>query len=379
MNQLNDAKNLIEKSQNICLLPSKNIHGDVLGATLALFNALKKMGKNVDMLAKEIPTNLQFLNNSTKNSVISINISEKQAKKIYYEKNERNIKIYLNCEKEPIKKSDISFARLEKNYLLEFTNDENKALSQKDIFITIGAKSLEDLPISGQGIELFYKNPVLNIDNQLSNENFGEINLVNLTSSLSETSTEIIKSINETIIDKDIATQLLTGVLYFSQNLKRPKTRPITFEAASYLIEKKADHQKIIQHLYKTNSISKIKLLGRSLEKLNFNKEKNLYQIILDREDFQNSGTTSKDLSFIINELKLNFWIPCFPESNFLILWEEYSPTNNLKGILYSSKTYYFKTILKNFEGTSQGNRVLFSINKNNLRLAQEEILNILR
>lgn len=371
MLSFDDAKNLIATSQNICILPSKNLQGDVLGAALALSYTLRKINKDVNLCLEKIPEKLQFLddeqfNNKNNNSVISIETLGKEIKEMRYEKNGREMKIYLTCQKGAIEEKDICF------------QPETGFINETDLLITLGVKNFEDLNPSKQEIKLFHNAPVLNIDNQASNANFGEVNLINLISSLSEISTQFIKSINENLLDANIATPLLAGIISFSQNLKSPKTRPRTFETASYLIEKGANHQKIIQHLYKTKPLSQIKLLGRVLEKLGFNEKKQLHQILLTKKDFQNTGTTSKDLSFIIEELRSNFWIPASLGSDLLILWESHASENLIKGIFYSLKPDFRKTILDNFQGISQGNRALFVIREKDLRSAQEKILKIL-
>jgi nanoRNase/pAp phosphatase (c-di-AMP/oligoRNAs hydrolase) len=374
MTSLNDAKNLIAKAQNICLLPSKNIQGDILAATLALFYSLEKINKNVNTTTlKKIPEQFQFLNNNrllpAKNLTISVDTSQKEIQDIKYEKNDKNLKIHLTCAKGALQEKDI---------LMEAQYEDNNGLNPVELLITLGVKSLEDLNLSDKEIQSLSETPILNIDNQPSNENFGEVNLINLCSSLCEIVVEVIKSTDEALLDENIATQLLSGIIWSSQNFKNPNVRSKTFETASYLIEKKADHTKIIQRFYKTKPISRVKLLGRVLEKIIFNKEKELYQILLSRNDFQNSETSSKDLGFVIEELRANFWIPSAPCPNLLILWESHGSKDLTKGIFYSTKLDSIKSILDNFEGISKDNRALFIIREKNIKTAQAKTLSAL-
>ncbi len=191
-----------------------------------------------------------------------------------------------------------------------------------DLLITMGVKSLEEIgSFFEQNSQLFSQTPVLNIDNHPSNENFGEVNLVDVTSPLAEILTNLIKFMeaeDEAFLDEKIATHLLTGVICASQNFRNAKTRPKTFETSAYLIERGGDHQKIIKHLYKQKSVSQINLLGKILEKLSFNEPRELYSASLTEKDFQDCKSSSRDLSFVVEELKFNFrYLP-----NLLILWE---------------------------------------------------------
>ncbi len=355
MDALSQVKNLIEDSQNILIVPNPQTLGDSLSSALALLFTLRKMGKNANILTDKIPENFQFLANlepfSSRDFVISIDGSEKEIGEMRYEKNENGLKIYLTLNKGKISEQDVAFSTLGQN---------------PDLLITLGIKSSKDLDC--------YRAPILNIDNQSLNETFGEVNLIETTNSLAEISLNLIKVLGPELISGNIATCLLTGVICASQNFRDPKTKPKTFETSAYLINQGADHQKIIQHLYKQKSLAQIRILGRILEKLNFDKEKELYDATLTEADFQECQVRPKDLGFTIEELKFNFhYLP-----SLLILWETHASPMTIKGVFYSIKPSLVEKILENYEGVSRGEGVLFSTKDNNLTLAKEKILKIL-
>lgn len=120
-----------------------------------------------------------------------------------------------------------------------------------------------------------------------------------------------------------------------------------------------------------TENSSKVKLLSQVLNKLELDQKAGFYFASLAREDFLFSGTSPKDLSFVIEELKSNFKI-----SSLLLLWENYAPKGLIRGVFYSSQSDSVKKILKNFEGSSKGKGVLFSIkDSNDLKEAKEKVL----
>lgn len=374
MNSLDQAKNLIEKSQNIMIFPSPASQGDSLGTALALFFTLKKLGKNVNIICAEVPEKFKFLAElQPKEFVISVNTAEKEISEMRYEKNNSDLKIYLTLGSGNLAQNDFSF--VPKPVTSQIQSEQGNILAP-NLLIVLGSASLEELDAGfNENSGLFYKTPILNIDNHASNENFGEVNLTDTTCSVAEISTGLIRLFaKENLFSSETCTCLLTGVVWASQNFRNPKTRPQTFETSAFLIEKGADHQKIIQHLYKQKSISQIKLLGKILEKLNYNEQKELYSSSLTEEDFKLCQSSSKDLSFVVEELKFNFrYLP-----NLLILWESHASPVVIKGIFCSNRPELAEKILENFEGASRGEGVLFLARENNLDIVKEKVLKIL-
>ncbi|MBI2041921.1 MAG: hypothetical protein HYT20_02805 [Candidatus Nealsonbacteria bacterium] len=364
MDAVNLAKNIIEKSQNILISTSPELQGDNLGSTLALFYTLKKLGKNVNVRIGDVPEKFKFLANnylpSVGNFVISVNTEGKEISQMRYEKNGKDLKIYLALNKGQVSRDDVSFAP---------SATQESSVSDYDLLITIGNQSLESVP------QNLWTLPMLNIDNQPRNENFGEVNLIEMTSSLAEIATGLIKSIgNGDLFDKEISTCLLAGVIWSSQNFRNPKTRPKTFETSAFLIEKGANHQEIIQRLYKQKNISQIKLLGKTLENLSFCEPKEIYSANIKESDFKECQASSKDLSFVLEELKFHFrHLP-----NLLILWESHASPPITKGIFYSPNQNLTEKIIENFESNSNGAGAIFLVRETDLNIAREKVLNIL-
>ncbi len=366
MEDFSQAKNLIERSQSILILPPQEIDGDTLASSLALFSTLKKLGKNVNVLIGKMPEKFKFLDGwqsrAAEDFVISIDTSGKEIAKMRYERSSGDIKIFLTVSKGELQDKDASFPIIAR---------------PSDLLVTIGVKSLTDVgEFFKQNSHIFSETPILNIDNHSSNENFGEVNLVDASSSSAEILTNLIRfmeSEDEAFLDENIATNLLTGVICASQNFRNPGTGPKTFETSAFLIERGGNHQKIIQHLYKQKSVSQINLLGRILEKLSINEPKELYSASLAEKDFQECQASSRDLGFVVEELKFNFrYLP-----NLLILWESHASPVVIKGIFYSPKKELVEKIMQNYEGVSKGDGVLFVIREPDLVSAKESLLRI--
>ena len=367
MNSIDLAKNIIGKSQNILIFSSPESHGDGLGSGLALFYTLKKIGKNVNIDIGNVPEKFKFLTDNddisspASNFTISINTEGKEISRMRYEKNGKDLKIHLALSKGAVSVGDISFAPP--------PFGQNPLLPQPDLLIAIGAQSLENIDRN------FWNLPILNIGNEPQNENFGEVNLIEMTCSLSEITTRLVRSlIAQELLDEKTATCLLSGIIWFSQNFRNPKTRPKTFETSAFLIESGANHQKIIQYLYRQKNIAQIKLLGKILENLNLYEPKDVYSASLKEDDFRACGASSKDLAFVMEELKFHFrHLP-----NLLVLWESHASPPLIKGIFYSPNSLFTEKILENFEAVSKNNGALFLIREADLNVARKKVLNIL-
>ena len=355
MDLFQKSKKLIDEARNIYILPSIDNQDESVSTSLALFYTLKKLQKNVNLIIDKFPEKFQFLIPSLdfisepKNFVISIPSSKAEVSQIQYEKDKEGLKIYLTLDKGNIKKNDISFC---------FN------ISKPDLLITVGNKNL---PLDQSfNIEC----PILNIDNQTENENFGQVNLIKNNFSLAEIVNGFLKSIDNDLIEKDIATCLLTGIIISSGNFQNQKTSTETFEAAAFLIKKGASHQQIINHLYKSKSLPRVKFLSKIFRNLNFEPKKEISWAVLDSPNFQD--LTDSDASFITEQL--NF----FNLQNLLVLWKSHASGPLSKGFFYSEKTDLSKKILENYQGTMKNNSVFFSVENSDLNFVKDKILKTL-
>src|SRR4030042_5811305 len=192
MDVLNQAKNLIKKYQNIsiCLPETQNVsltEGDVFCSGSALFYILKKINKNVNLSLKRIPNGFEFLTGSR--FVISVDTKKSDVAEVFYEKNSENLKIWLTATGTELSSKTISFSS--QNFPPETEN------FNPELLITLGAQGFEGL---GKAFfekpELFYQTPLINIDNNPSNQNFGEVNLIDIKScSCSEIIIDLIRTL----------------------------------------------------------------------------------------------------------------------------------------------------------------------------------------
>ncbi|MEK7540764.1 MAG: hypothetical protein AAB529_00775 [Patescibacteria group bacterium] len=240
MTDLEQANQLIKEAKNIYIIPPQTNEPESIAGALALFYTLKELNKNVNLIIEELPEKLKFLIPSLdfisypKNFVISIPRKLTDVSQVYYEKNDEALKIHLTIDNGNIKKDDISF------YFSGSKPDMVVALGIQDFRVQL----LEKLDSFGFLID----SPILNIDNNQENKNFGKINLIK-NCSFSEILIDLIKLINKDSIKKEAADCLLTGLIIYTDNFKNSKTTADVFEAAGLLMKKGANIKEIIDNI----------------------------------------------------------------------------------------------------------------------------------
>ncbi len=365
---------LIDKSNNVLVATPENINGDALGSALALQGALKKLGKNAQLIIpKELPTKFGFLpiTNSLsydilqeREFVLSIKNPKGHINNLYYENTEDLLHIYLKA-KEKIEEKDLRIVNSHPFDLIFTINNRG--------FENLG-KAFEYYP------ELFFDIPVINIDNHTANENYGEINLIDVaSSSVSEIVMGLIDFLDRNLLDQEIATWILTGLIDATDNFQSSKTTPRTFNNAALLINRGGNQQEIIRYLYKTKSLDFLRLWGLVLHGLSWNEAKRLVLGKIKQEDFQKTNTSPEFIPQILEEIKT-----AFPEmQTTLILWQAL-PTGGqaadekIKGTIYSLNLELLKNLHPKLGGILKDENLLLEIKSQSLEETEKQLLNLI-
>jgi len=359
--EIKKVKKVIEKSRNIGLCCSPDFRKDTFPATLALFYTLKKLGKNVNFLNKEYPLKFNFLikrervHFSQADFLIAIKEAGAKISQLSYEKTDSGILLYLKTNGGELKKEDIFFQPLKSYGLLISVGVEKK----KKIETLINEKPKF----------------LINIDNQIENENFAGINIVEVgSSSISEIVFETIRLIDDKLFDREISNCLLCGIIQGTSNFQDLKINSQTFQKVSFLMEKGANFNELVSRLYGLKEELSLRLFGKVLSKIKIVEEKNLGLVVLKKEDFSEIGSSPSHLKFTLEKLSSSL----FPFQNFLCLWESVNSPPLTKGVFYSPSKKMIEKILGNFPGKQKGNGVLFVSEEPNIEEVKEKILKFL-
>lgn len=366
---------LIKRSSKILVLPSSPPDGDSLGSAIALYLVLKKLDKEATVLCSDpIPELYDFLPNiqvigdkltSSSDFIITLDCRRNKIETIKSSVESDKVNIIITPVDGQISEQDISFTKGKVDY---------------DLIITVDTAELGQLrDIYEKNIELFHQIPVINIDHHISNTHFGKINYVDMmASSATELLLPLIEELGreeeKELMDEDIATLLLTGIITDTGSFQNANTTPKSFECASELIAYGARQQEIIQYIYKTKQLSQLKLWGRVLSKIQTDAQHRLVWSTVSQQDFKDTGSIEDETGDIIDELMTNA-----PGAEIVLLIKEKKDESISVSIRTTTPAIDGSKIAEMFGGGGHTQAAGFRLEKTNLRDAEYEIINTVK
>jgi len=272
--QIDELKKILEKPQQIALVLHRNPDGDAIGSGLALQNFLKQKGHHVTVISpNEVPDYLSWLP-----EVESLKVYDAQPAEV----------------RTALRGADLIFT-------LDF-NDFSRAGSDLE-------RELKNL--SGKTFVM--------IDHHLDPSDYATYRFSDpAKSSTSEMVYDFMVDIGgKDLINKNIATQLYTGIMTDTGSFKFPNTTPHTMRVAAGLMEKGINHNKIQILIYDSFTTDKLHLLGEALNKLVFLPEYKTAYIALSKEDLQKHNYKKGDTEGFVN------YGLSLADSNFAVLFLE--------------------------------------------------------
>ncbi len=264
---------LINNSKNILLLAPVNYDGDSLSAVLAFYNYLVEQAKgdNIDLIlpqkTKKIYSFLPRIEevklkfDHLRKLVLSINTSNTKISRIDYTQSDNNLKIFISSVPTEIDLADI------KTFYENFY----------DLIISFNAPDLKSLgEIFSDHPDFFHQTPIINIDYKAANEQYGQINFIDLKVNSSSEQVFNFFNRNNLSISSEIATCLLAGLISSTKGFSNKKVTPQALKIASHLIELGANREEVIENLYQTKSISLLRNWGQILSELNYDEKNKL-------------------------------------------------------------------------------------------------------
>lgn len=298
------AEDLLRNAKKILIAPSSPMDGDSVGSSLALMVALRKMGKEVTVVAYDaMPDYLKFLPYvsqiqselpDSKDFVISVSTENAEVEHLKYEVEQGKINIIVTPKTGRFNPADVKFVSEKPDF---------------DLLVTVDTGDLVQLgKLYELHKDLFERIPVLNIDHHASNGKFGSHNYLEFgfaatTQMVTPMIQNFEKERGEELIDEDVATLLLVGIVTDTGSFQHSNTSPEAFEVAAELLDRGARQQEIIKHIFKTKSLGTLKLWGRVLSKIEYDPAIKLVYSHITQQDLVETGANSDDTGGIIDEL----------------------------------------------------------------------------
>lgn len=238
----------IKESNNILVALNDDPSVDELSAALGLTLLINKIGKHATaVFSGEIPDTLHFLEpdktfesnvNSLRDFIIALN--KEKADHLHYKVDDEYVRIFVTPYRTTISEEDLEFSQGDFNI---------------DLVVALNVKSEESLDgaLSAHG-RILHDATVVSI----STMNHGGLGDTRWTGNNPSSISEMIVSLSgllndpetkESVVDKSIATALLTGIVSATNRFANNKTTPNTLSVASKLMSYGADQQLIATNL----------------------------------------------------------------------------------------------------------------------------------
>lgn len=235
----------IQKAKTIVILTHENPDGDAIGSVLALYMALKRMGKQADVVVPEVPRTFEFL-------PCAEQIIKEGSKEAY------DLAIALDC-------ATIQLLNGFANY---FQNAKVK----------------------------------VTIDHHSTNTMFGDYNYINPDSPACAQILLTVLDYFGVEMDKEIGTCILTGIITDTGGFQYQNTTPETFEFASGLLKKGVNVSNIYKRVMNTKTKANFELRRRAIERLEFLEEGRIAFTYITKQDELEVNAESGDHEGIVEE-----------------------------------------------------------------------------
>ncbi len=170
-----------------------------------------------------------------------------------------------------------------------------------DLIITIDCADLTKMTGFYKEHEAFFTTtPLINIDHHPSNSRFGTVAMVApKAASVGEIMVHVLDAIKAPI-DRDMATCLLAALYYDTGSFQHSNTTSDVMHIASRLKRYGANHENIAYYLFQKKSFPLLALWGLALQKLKVDKDRGIAWVFVSEEDLARTGTGSKELEGLI-------------------------------------------------------------------------------
>ncbi len=314
------------KNSGLILIPT-NFNADQLSSALAFCLYIRQLNKDVKIAVNSLDKakKYNFLPNfdlvqdkifDPSKLTLRIKTDRVKAKELSYEPKNDSIEIYI--------KSATGNS---------FTKDDVEIIEKSvsfDFVVCIGCTNKASIGLFNENLEFFKDKDIINIDIDNINTGFGSTNFIDTSSkTLSEAVLDLISFNNSDLIDENIATCLLTGIIDKTNGFKTSNISSETLSTASNLIDLGADKDLIFNNLF-SKDLEEIKNNSNILANINkfsndiyFSSIENLSGEFNVRSIFNDEIIHIKDAKIFVLFNKIKDVVYCEIISN-----GEYSATN---------------------------------------------------
>lgn len=242
-NQKQSVVERLQQANNILVTVSSNPSVDQLAACIGLTLALNKLGKHATaVFSGTIPSTIEFLQpektlekntDSLRDFIIALD--KAKADKLRYKVEDKVVKIFITPYRTSITQKDLDFSQGDFNV---------------DVVLALGVHQQADLDqaITAHG-RILHDATVMTLNVRPGGE-LGSVNWLDASaSSLSELGVGLADAIDKKLMDGQIATAFLTGIVAETDRFSNQKTSPQTMSISAELMAAGANQQLVATKL----------------------------------------------------------------------------------------------------------------------------------
>lgn len=233
----------LKQANNILVTVRNNPNVDLLSACIGLALVLDKLDKHAAaVFSGEVPSAMEFLKpeetieqtpNSLRDFIIALD--KTKADKLRYKVEDKVVRIFITPYRTSITQEDLDFSQGDFNI---------------DVVVALGAHEQQELDqaITAHG-RILHDATIISINNT-PNGNLGSLNWQDQgASSISEMVAQLVHDLGKDVLDEQISTALLTGIVAETGRFSNEKTTPRTMTLAGDLMAAGADQQLVANKL----------------------------------------------------------------------------------------------------------------------------------
>lgn len=244
-NQKQQVIDRLKQANNVLVTVKNNPSVDQLAACIGLSLALNKLNKHATaVFSGEVPSTIEFLKpeqtiekdtDSLRDFIISLDKSK--ADKLRYKLEDNVVRIFITPYRTSISEDDLEFSQGDFNV---------------DVVLALGIHEQGDVDtaITSHG-RILHDATVITVNNtEGQGREIGSISWLDAgASSLSEMATELATALDKDILDEQIATAMLTGIVAETARFSNEKTSADTMNASALLMAAGANQQLVATKL----------------------------------------------------------------------------------------------------------------------------------
>lgn len=359
--------NFLEKAKRPLIVLPETANADDFAAAFSCAALLAKMQKPIEIASSggRLPKSLEFLPNPTnirgdlpniRQLTLRVNHQEAKIDELFYDIEDDELKINLVPKTGAWSEKDVTISTDSYRY---------------DLILALGGQDLESFgQLYKDYTDFFYQTPIVNLDHSNANEHFGQMNLVDINAvAVTEVCYDLIEKIDPGLIDEEMATFFLTGMIYKTRSFRSSNVTPKTLKVAGALIARGARRDEIVQQLYKTRTVETLRLWGRALARLKSDAKSNLVWTLLTRQDFTNAGADEAALENIIEELMMSS-----PQAKIAAVFYE-TPESGVEVILKADRPFDALYLGAPFRASGRREEALLRLPEKDIVKAEKKVI----